>query len=390
MLAMFHQMNLGKQGGAGDEGLQAVDKAGRPQYDTAKKLYANANELITGGVDYRHTFVEFDKVAIDPKYTDGQPHTTCPAAIGVSMLAGTADGEGVGKQGVNCDNIGSVIPGVVCEMVTTECQGVKPIAIQLGNKKPYPWVPNILPFQMFQLGSVMIAAAPFELTTMSGRRIKDTIASQFPQGEKHHIVLSALSNAYVQYITTHEEYQLQRYEGASTIFGPWALAALQQQYAQLTHALITNEVVPSGPTPPDLLDFQVNLQTGVLFDDKPIGKDFGSTHQNVKVSYKAGEKVQVVFWGAHPKNNYHVQDTFLAVQHLENGQWKTIRTDRDWDTEYHWQRNGAAYSRVTIVWRTTSETPPGQYRIVHYGDWKSLWGGKISPYTGYSSVFTLN
>jgi neutral ceramidase len=305
------------------------------------------------------------------------------------MLAGTADGEGVGKQGVTCNNIGEIIPGLFCEMSTTSCQGAKPIALTLGNKKPYPWVPNILPFQMFKIGGFVIAAAPFELTTMSGRRIKETIMRQLPSAEKNQVVLSALANAYVQYITTNEEYQLQRYEGASTIFGPWALAALQQQYTKLAKALVNGDKVDAGPTPPDLLDVQVNLQSGVAFDDKPLGKEFGSIERDVKSSYKPGEKVEAVFWGAHPKNNYHTMDTFLAVQHLENGQWKTVRTDRDWDTEYRWQRNAIAYSLVSVGWRTATDIPVGQYRIVQYGDWKSFWGGKITPYTGYSSVFSI-
>ena len=90
-----------------------------------------------------------------------------------------------------------------------------------------------------------------------------------------------------------------------------------------------------------------------------------------------------------PKNNYRTQDSFLAVQRLEDGQWNTIRRDRDWDTEYHWQRSGIAYSLITIVWRIPSNMPAGQYRIVHYGDWMSAWSRAITPYTGASSVFTI-
>jgi len=308
-VAAFAQANAGDvspnenghEGGQGQDGLKAVEKAGRPQYISAKILFDNATELVKGGVDFRHTFVEMDNITIDPQYTNGQPHTTCPPAIGISMLAGTTDGEGVGKQGVTCDTIGSVIPFFICKGLTTSCQGVKPIALELGNMKPYPWVPRILPFQVFKVGNLVIAAAPFELTTMSGRRIKATIQNQLPQSETNHIVLSTLANAYTQYITTNEEYQLQRYEGASTLFGPWALAALQQEYALLTKALVENTSVDAGPTPSDLLGFQINLQTGVIFDSTPPSKQFGDVYQDVKPSYKPGDSVEAIFWGGASK-----------------------------------------------------------------------------------------
>jgi neutral ceramidase len=40
---------------------------------------------------------------------------------------------------------------------------------------------------------------------------------------------SGLSNTYTHYVTTLEEYQKQRYEAASTIYGPYTLMAYQQQ-----------------------------------------------------------------------------------------------------------------------------------------------------------------
>lgn len=312
-----------------------------------------------------------------------------PPAIGVSMLAGTTDGEGFGKQGITCENVSGTFTGLFCAGMTTNCQGAKPIALELGNKKPYPWVPTQLPFQELKIGNVIVAAAPFELTTMSGRRIKTSIQTALPDNVNYHVVLSALSNAYVQYIATHEEYQLQRYEGASTVFGPWALAALQQTYTHLTKALINDETVDPGEKPIDLLDAQYNLQAGVVFDWTPAGKQFGDLSQDVKPKYLTGQTVEAIFWGGHPKNNFRTQNSFLEIQKLENGAWNTIRLDRDWDTEYHWQRSGIASSLITIAWRIPVNTKPGQYRIVHHGDAKSFWSRKITPYTGYSSVFTI-
>jgi neutral ceramidase len=379
---------LGHEGGEGNAGLQAIVQAGNPQYEKAKDLFANANLPLQGGVDYRHTFVAMDKVTVMPAFTHGQPETTCPAAIGISMLAGTQDGEGIGWQGITCDDLSNWhLPKLICEFITTRCQGAKPIAVTTGNMKPYPWTPQILPLQIIQIGQLIIAAVPFELTTMTGRRLKAALARQFPSN--YHIVLSTLANAYAGYVATQEEYQLQRYEGASTHFGPWTAAALEQEFSKLGRALFAGELVAAGEVPIDLLDHQIDMQTGVWIDTAPLGKQFGDIDEDVKADYQPGETATIVFWGAHPKNNYRIQDTFLTVEKLmSDGQWKIIYNDNDWETAYHWERNGIASSRVTITWHIPMDSEKGQYRITHSGEAKSLLGN-ITSYKGISSVFNV-
>ena len=66
-----------------------------------------------------------------------------------------------------------------------------------------------------------------------------------------HIVIAGLSNSYSHYITTFEEYQEQRYEGGSTLYGPHTLAAYLQIFDDLATKLGRNQLVPSGPTPFD-------------------------------------------------------------------------------------------------------------------------------------------
>ncbi len=395
-VAAFAQANAGDvspnpyghEGGEGLAGIKAIEAAGKPQYEKAKELFDQAEEVITGSVDYKQTFVAMDKVTVLPENADGQRRYTCPAAIGISMLAGTQDGEGVGKQGVTCDTVNQTLPTLVCQLITTSCQREKPIAVETGTQKPHPWTPNILPLQLVKIGNLVIVAAPVELTTMSGRRIKKAVASHLPN--QTHVVLSALANAYAGYVATHHEYPLQRYEAASTHFGPWELAALQQEFGKLAQALTEGRTVPVGPIPEDLTPIQINAQPGVILDDKPVAKKFGDLYQDVKAQYRPGDRVQVIFWGGHPKNNFHTQHTFLSVQQLVNGQWVSIRNDNDWDTEFHWQRRGAAYSWITIIWRIPSSMPAGLYRVVHYGDWKSGWSGHIFPYTGFSSAFNVS
>ena len=67
----------------------------------------------------------------------------------------------------------------------------------------------------------------------------ETTISDITQGtEDLKVVIAGLSNAYTHYITTYEEYQRQRYEAASTIFGPHTLRAYMQQYSYLTEKML--------------------------------------------------------------------------------------------------------------------------------------------------------
>ena len=70
------------------------------------------------------------------------------------------------------------------------------------------------------------------------RSLEKTISEVTQGTENLKVVIAGLSNAYTHYITTFEEYQRQRYEAASTIFGPHTLRAYMEQYAYLTEKML--------------------------------------------------------------------------------------------------------------------------------------------------------
>ena len=41
--------------------------------------------------------------------------------------------------------------------------------------KPWDWSPKILEIQLVQIGSVLICAVPFEITTMASRRLRESL-----------------------------------------------------------------------------------------------------------------------------------------------------------------------------------------------------------------------
>jgi len=385
---------LGGTNGGGADDFEDTAISGHKQHDFAAKLWAEAGTPLSGGVDYRHTYVKMDAVDVAPSFADGTPRSTCPAAIGVSMLAGAEDGPGVGLEGVTCSAARDGWEQFSCSLTTTPCQGEKPIALEMGTMKPFPWTPEVLPMQLVTIGNLALVAVPFELTTMAGRRLRQTVETALAPTGVTDVVIAGLSNAYSGYVSTREEYARQDYEGASTHFGPWTLAAIQQGFHTLATALRDGAGVPPGPTPRDLRGEQLSLQPGVVFDDKLLWVDFGDVVTDARAAYSRGDAVSVTFWGGHPKNDLRQEGTLLRVQRREsNGTWTDVATDADWETRYQWRRENCvptlACSHVTVTWDIPADAAPGTYRLVHEGNWKSGWDGNIRPYAGASRAFTV-
>lgn len=86
----------------------------------------------------------------------------------------------------------------------------------------------------------MLVAVPGEFTTMAGRRLRDTVRKAILAAVKKEVqvILTGLSNAYSSYVSTWHEYQVQRYEGASTIYGPHTLQIYLEQYQRLWYVVI--------------------------------------------------------------------------------------------------------------------------------------------------------
>jgi neutral ceramidase len=98
-------------------------------------------------------------------------------------------------------------------------------------------VPTVLPLQIVRLGPLALVCCPGEFTTMAGRRVVQAVqAALLPAGVEQ-VLICTYCNDYMGYVTTHEEYQEQAYEGGHTIFGQWTGAAFQTEFAALARQL---------------------------------------------------------------------------------------------------------------------------------------------------------
>lgn len=401
------QSSPGYQGSPDDFVNVQID--GVRQYEPALALWGNG-VLVSGPIDYRSHWIDLGDYIVSGTYTGGAGDR--PLAVpgrGWSFAAGGPNGPS-GIPGIypgmtaGTFNIGdtinqvdtSVLAGLTrmaLSAVSTiggggidPLQGEKPVLLPDGK---WGWAPLTTQVQIMRIGNLAIVAVPGEITTMSGRRIRQLVLDRLASVGVSDVVLACYANDYQGYTATPEEYRAQYYEGASTEYGPYQLPAFLQEFDLLAGALASGSIVAQDVQPADRSGSVPPSRPGVLFDDVPPRQRFGQVLAQPAGAYRRGEVASAVYRSGHPKNDFRTMGTFLEVQRLVDGAWVTYRSDRDWDTTYAWRREGAAYSRVTISWRIAADTPAGSYRLVHNGEWKN--GVRvITAYTGASQPFTVS
>lgn len=102
--------------------------------------------------------------------------------------------------------------------------------------------PEMAPISLLRLGGRYLATVPGEPTTVTGFRLRNAVIEALdPRPSPHEVVIVGLTNEYMQYFATREEFELQHYEGASTLWGPDSGDFLAEQLACLARNL--------GPAP---------------------------------------------------------------------------------------------------------------------------------------------
>jgi neutral ceramidase len=223
-----------------------------------------------------------------------------------------------------------------------DCQFPKTILLATGEFTiPYKWQASVVPLQLFVLGrKFVILAQPSEITTMAGRRlqksVKDALVADNVVDSDARVVIAGLANMYTSYVTTLEEYSNQRYEGGSTIFGPYTLLGYQSKFSELAKTFKLTapkealEKLSGGArvdAEGDYSEFRLNNQVinRVILDDTPTSikkwnwkcfcfePGFGTVKEDVPKEVRKGERVKAVFHCAHPRN----QPTFAKYMAIE-------------------------------------------------------------------------
>ena len=402
-----------------DQGTRSGFEIGRRQYAAAKLLFQNT---MLGGyyvanstVSSFHFFANMSSFNFTSPFDSSKQLRTCSAALGYGFAGGTTDGPGAFDftQGTNDSDDSPSLRNPLWKLARDFvhdpsdaqkiCQHPKPILLDVGAAtRPYAWTPNIVDIQLLRVGSLIMIIAPGEATTMSGRRWRDAITTAAKQSLSIATlaVIGGPSNTYAHYIATEEEYTVQRYEGASTLYGPHELEAyINLTVSHLPYLCSPSQVqalppLPAGPQPPINVNNSLTFITPVIQDSAGLFKSFGDvlSAPSSTQPYAPGTTPTTVFIGANPRNNLRLEGTFAAIEQVDpkTGTWHAVRTDADWHLVYHWKRTSTILgtSEVSIGWEIEDWVDEGMYRMRYYGDWRSILGN-ITPFEGTGPPFLV-
>jgi neutral ceramidase len=192
------------------------------------------------------------------------------------------------------------------------------------------------------------------MTVEMGRRTRAAVLTAAAPAGIRRVVIAGYANEFVHYFTTPEEYDMQHYEGGSTLYGKFSSNLIKDDLATLAGDLARGAPAPAP------VDF--DPRNGLAPDLRPY--DRGPDHGTITAQPKGVERLQraAFSWQGGPRGFDRPLDRpFVSVERERAGRrWRTA-TD-DLGLEIVWQvDDGGLY---TARWQPGIAAPTGRYRFV--------------------------
>jgi neutral ceramidase len=238
--------------------------------------------------------------------------------------------------------------------------------------------PTTMPVSFWRIGRLGIAAYPSEITKQMGQRIRDALL-QGSAGALDRVAIAGLTNAYLSYTATPEEYSACTYEGSFTLMGRQMGYAWLAAGAMLEAALLKGEPAPAGIEPPKL-GFGTKATTPARETPKA-----GTAIEQPADTARYGRAV-FRFNGGDPQVDARRGKPFVSLQRRGDDGWETLAADESFlDTT---ERSAGD------VWTETFQfdgcAPTGTYRFKVTGRAVRAAGERARRYRLTSAPFSVS
>jgi hypothetical protein len=240
-------------------------------------------------------------------------------------------------------------------------------------------VPSTVPVSVWRVGSLGVAAFPAEITRQMGARMRDAITRE-AAGAFERTAIAGLSNAYVSYTATPEEYDACHYEGSFTLFGRRQGARYGAVGTALTQSLVRGEPAPAGAPEPQT----AGIGPGQVVQPR-VTPDAGDVVEQPAPELRRRDRATFHWHGGDAAYDAPRGAAFVSVEHLErDGSWRTIATEDGFQDITERVRDDGSWKET---FQFADCDPVGTYRFHVRGRADS--GDGPRPYEVVSRTFEL-
>jgi neutral ceramidase len=202
-----------------------------------------------------------------------------------------------------------------------------------------------------RVGDRLLMGAPGEPSVEMGRRMQAAVAPHLPDGVEDAFVVG-LSNDYMGYLITPEEYEMQHYEGGHTVFGIYTGLLVRNEFEALVRALAAGEPSPAPDEPGGLGGTGAGPpsvgQGGV--EGRLLAGPSGEVERMTTVSVR---------WEGGPAGRERpLDEPFVRLERQTQSGWEAV--DSDLGIGVVWEERDASYGALYDV---PPDLPTGTHRL---------------------------
>ena len=240
-------------------------------------------------------------------------------------------------------------------------------------------VPSTVPVSVWRVGELGVAGFPAEITKQMGARLRSAITTE-AAGAFERTVIAGMSNGYVSYTSTPEEYDACHYEGSFTLFGRRQGPRYQAFAGSLTQALTAGAPAPAGAPEPQT----VGVGPGQVVQPRTT-PDAGRVIEQPAPALTRRGQARFRWHGGDTAYDAPRGRAFVTVERrAADGTWTPIATDDGFQDITERTREDGSW---TETFQFTDCDPVGTYRFHVRG--RADKGSGPEAYEAVSRTFEL-
>ncbi|GAC1515915.1 MAG: hypothetical protein NVS1B4_08410 [Gemmatimonadaceae bacterium] len=318
----------------------------------ARSLYGSLEGALTD------TFLLETAVGVlSQNIPDAVGRRLCPPRVGVATVLGAEDGWTRLRWDwtlLGADTLTHPsLPATARVGGESRCQGTKRDFLgwlQTGAGGGHA-LPDHAQIALVRIGPVAMTFVPGEPTTHAAWTIRRAVATALSgsSSSADSVAIVSLTNGYIQYITTPEEYALQLYEGAATIYGPDELLLFTNAFRTLAASLSAPR--PDSAPLPSVNGWSKASRAVTRWDDEPNPSTRARPWRELSVTAESDE-IHVRWIGPAPSAFYTSDGPSTFFERRRSDSWEPVAWDNLPEVEVRVERRPGGFAFYHVVWRS--------------------------------------